>query len=163
MKIWGGRPSLKTVQYHCLRHDEMVAESGDIAWIYDRPMEKQDDWCMFEMCDGRHVVIIPESEHYTLISGSGPKYRTAIYDGREYNVVDMETGEMQKMKGAEVSAQMRKPDVRTINFQLKNRYRNTSNGKEWQPKTTDFRRRTAYRQPDSRRPQRSTAETNRLK
>lgn len=156
------RPSLKTVQYHCIRHDEMVAESGDIAWIYDPPMEKQDDWCMFEMRDGRHAVIIPESEHYTLTSGSGPKYRTAIYDGREYIVVDMETGEMQKMKGADVSAQMRKPDIRTINFQLKNRYRNTSNGKEWQPKrATDFRKKAAERQHDSGRPQRIAAETNR--
>lgn len=153
--------SSKTIQYHCIRHDEMVAESGYMEWIYDKPMEKQDDWCMFEMRDGRHAVIVPQSEHYTLISGSGPKYRTAIYGGREYTVVDMENGEIQTMKGAAISAQMQKPDIRTINFRNKNRYQNTRNGREWEPKTEDFQSRTANRQRDNRQLRGTAAGTSR--
>jgi len=67
------------VQYNLVRHDEQVAAKENISWISKPPLKRHEKWAMYEMPDGIHTVIIPNSDQYQLASGNGIAYRAAIY------------------------------------------------------------------------------------
>ncbi|MCD8013222.1 MAG: hypothetical protein LUG99_08615 [Lachnospiraceae bacterium] len=75
---------------------------------------------MYEMPDGIHTVIIPNSDQYQMTGRDGVAYRAAIYEERMYQVVNMKNGAMELSSGLEVAEAMRKPDIRTENERLKN-------------------------------------------
>ncbi|MCD7884836.1 MAG: hypothetical protein LUI87_14200, partial [Lachnospiraceae bacterium] len=80
------------VQYNLVRHDEQVAKQGNISWVSKPPLKRHEKWAMYEMPDGIHTVIIPNSDQYQVTTRGGAAYRAAIYGERMYRVVNMKNG-----------------------------------------------------------------------
>ena len=100
------------------KHDSEIVFGRHISWIQGEPVKTHSKWGMYRIANGEEAVIIPKEDmipkRKNPVSGRISPARFAVYDAKEYRIINLKNGEKHMRRGKEVILSMNQKE--TIEF-----------------------------------------------
>lgn len=97
------------------KHDTGIEFGRHVSWIRGIPIKEHSGWGMYQMPDGNHAVLIPRQdmipERKNAITGKVIPAEYAVFDAREYMVINLKDGHSHLQKGRDVIRSMNRADL----------------------------------------------------
>lgn len=115
---------MPAIVYALEKHDKVQTYKEQVSWLEREPIRKHEKWGMYLMPNGADAVIIPREDMTEKLknptNGNNIPAQIAIYDSKQYIVVNIVSGEQKTSKGSDIRRQMQTPDLKTRDQQERN-------------------------------------------
>jgi len=97
------------------KHDSEIVFGRHISWIQGEPVKTHSKWGMYRIGNGEEAVIITKEdmipERRNPVSGRISPARFAVYDAKEYRIINLKNGEKHMRRGKEVILSMNQKET----------------------------------------------------